>query len=131
MDTVSTDTAYDAAIKYAADLGSEHGRNAASWYVQDVTRDDPARVAGKLLRGIEDGDPAVLDGFSFADLSGEWADSLTGPQLVSDAWASAGHDPAVNVDIAEGYSDICDAYETAFSSAVEDAIASAARAILA
>ena len=132
--------AYDAAIKYAQDRGAADGRNAAEWYVQDTiggrVSGDPVKAARYLLRGIEDGDSAVTDGFPFADLSGEWADSLTGPQLVESAIVNADDWTMSRADWI-GYwaerdvsADICDAYEMAFSSAVEDAIASAARAIL-
>jgi hypothetical protein len=86
--------AYDAALAYAAARGAGDGANAAGWYVQDTiggrVSGDPTKAARYILRGIDDGDSAVTDGFPFADLSGQWADSLTGPQLVNDAWASAG-----------------------------------------
>jgi hypothetical protein len=121
---------YDAAIRYAQDRGAQDGRNAAEWYVQDAGINTRGG-AHDVLAGIESGDPAVLDTFPFADLSGEWADTLTGPMLVRDAAAAAhgatGHYPHTD----EWFSDICDAYETAFSDAVSAEIERAARAVLA
>lgn len=128
-------TAYDRAIAYARERGEQDGRNAAGWY-SPFYRDD-TNHARRILRGIEDGDPAILTEFPQPDLSGQWADSLTGPELVADALSDAG----VNIDSADGerhsdkyvdwFSDICDAYETAFSQAVEDEIARVARDVLA
>src|SRR5690349_11916464 len=114
----TTDTAYDRAIAYAQERGREDGENAAAWYVQDVLTNrvrDTAITARMVLRGIENGDPAVLDTFPVADLSGEWADTLTGPQLVADAVLDAVVDIAQDAGESDDwFSDICDAYETAF-----------------
>lgn len=121
--TATTATAYDRAIAYAETLGAEHGRNAAGWYNIDT-----APAAQAILRGIADGDPAVLDTLPHADLSGEWSDTLTGPALYRDACDAAG---LVEADGAyASFDGICDAYENAFATAAESAIAAAARAIL-
>lgn len=137
-----TDTQYDAALDYARKRGAEDGENAAGWYVQDAfvrmplgNTDAAAHNARRILKGIEDGDPAMLDTFPYADLSGEWANSLTGPQLVEDALVTAGFSADGDIeapsDIAgDWFTDICDAYEQAFSDAAQDAIENAARAML-
>jgi hypothetical protein len=53
----------------AYDMGRERGANAGEWYF-DGNSDDATYAA--TLRGIEDGDPAILDTFpSFT--FGEWA----------------------------------------------------------
>lgn len=103
---------YERAIEYARELGAQHGRKAASWL--DIDESNAARI----LAGITDGDPAIMDILPSPDLSGQWADSLTGPELVSDAWDAAGvsrgtvkGDPTFDA----AFSDICDAYEVAFS----------------
>jgi hypothetical protein len=132
----ASEQAYDRALAYARTLGAEHGANAAEWYVQDTiggrVSGDPVKAARYILRGIEDGDSAITDGFPFADLSGQWADTLTGPQLEADALDAAGvHDGDGLAEDMEWFTDICDAYESAFSEATETAIATAARAILA
>jgi hypothetical protein len=137
---------YDAAVEYARKRGQDDGTNAAGWYVQDafggrVTHgaDESAR---RILKGIEDGDSAVSDGFPYADLSALWADSLTGRQLMDDARYAAGLRHEDRHDLyaepfrgsceactfaSDAFSDICDAYVMAFSDAVQDEIARAAR----
>jgi hypothetical protein len=118
------DHAFEIAIAFARDEGASDGKAAASWYFDGNT--DTATYAN-VLRGIEDGDPAVTDTFPAPDLSGQWADGRTGPFLVKDAadaaHAATGHYPHTD----EWFADICDAYETAFSEAVETEIARMAR----
>jgi hypothetical protein len=124
-------TAYDRALAYARDLGAEHGRNAASWYFDGNT---PQDAYAAVLRGLEDGDPAVLDTLPYADLSGEWADRLTGPMLVHDALVAGGidheDDDAMYRATLDWFSDICDAYEVAFSDAAQSAIETVARSMV-
>lgn len=133
------------ALQYARETGTAHGRAAASWY--EIRDEATARA---ILSGLEDGDPAILDTLPSADLSGEWADTLTGPQLVADAWAeglcsdyravgmdhTAAYEAAADRYIVlrdageDAFSELCDAFELAFSEAAEDAIARAARLML-
>jgi hypothetical protein len=125
-----TELAYARAIAYAAATGAQDGRSAAGWYAQDtyggrVTR-GAREAATAVLRGIADGDPAMLDGLPAPDLSGQWADTLTGPALVADALAAAGipdadvmaRASAAPMPFVDWFSDVCDAYESAFSDAV-------------
>lgn len=139
---MTTDTAaYDAAIAYATERGRQDGANAIDWqYLPGGGRDHSSAAdirawAERTLQGIEDGDPETLDTIPTADLSGQWADTLTGPELLADAVRAADmtHDyPATDSDTAaDWFTDVCDAYENAFDSAAQDAIASAARDILA
>ena len=126
-----TDAQYDAAIEYARKLGAEHGRNAATWYTID-SEDDARRV----LAAIEDCD--LLDG-PRADLSGQYANTLTGPELVTEALYGSGvvafdddgPMPYETDEYDSWFTDLCDAYELAFDNAAEDEIARAARAQLA
>lgn len=141
MTTDTTQSAYDAAIAYAAERGRLAGENAAGWWAQDTIGGRLSRAttaadnARRILRGIADGDPAVLDTLPAADLSGQWADTLTGPSLTADALRAAGlpepSDDALTAERAELFTEVCDAYETAFSDAVESAIVDACKAILA
>jgi len=108
-------TPLDTAISYAAETGRQNGIAAASWY--DVNEENAAAI----LQGIEDGDSAVLDTFPFADLSGQWADSLSGLEIVRDAWESADVPPDDREE--DSFTDVCDAYDIAFSDAVTDEIA--------
>lgn len=115
-----SDTQYAAAIEYARALGEEHGRNAASWIEYDQTP--------RLARLLDDGDPVVYDELPSADLSGEWAGALTGPDLYAEALQAAGMDPdETNEDAPDWFTDVCDAYSDAFSLAVEDDVQLRAR----
>lgn len=98
---------------YARKLGKDAGRAAASWYFDGNTSDETYRT---VARGLEDGDPAILDTLPVADLSGEWADTLTGPQLAKDALESVGVDPEAEPYV-DWFADICDAYSEAFDEA--------------
>jgi hypothetical protein len=132
-------TPYDRALAHAAAEGTRAGQNAAGWYVMDTlggrVTGDVRPAARAILRGIEDGDPAVMDTLPYPDLSGQWADTLTGPQLVTDALMAAGYAGAYATQWRDAGMDwlapLCDAYESAFSTAVESAISTAAREVLA
>lgn len=109
------DMTYEEAIDKATEIGREHGRNAASWFEADAW--------DRVLAGIRDGDPEILDMLPTADLSGQWADGYTPTQLYEDAtggnWhadASFRNDWDANQEILNG---LCDAYELGFSEAVE------------
>lgn len=110
---------YETAIAYASALGTEHGESAATWVEIGDTE-----TAAALRAGIIDCDPEILDQLPYADLSGEWADTLTGQQLVMDAMAEADYDDedgdsSVFADIFNG---VCDAYEVAFGAALTLAV---------
>ena len=126
---------FERALDYARELGAEHGQNAADWWEQDAiggrsragTEQETAR---RVLQGIEDGDPEILDSLPAPDLSGEWVDTLTGAQLVEDAVAHAwgiSQDELRNQRPenlgGEWADEICAAYETAFTDAAQDAVA--------
>lgn len=55
----------DIAVLQAGDIGREHGAAAAEWWEQDSiggrAAGDTTAMARRVVRGIEDGDPAVLD----------------------------------------------------------------------
>lgn len=59
---------------YAADIGRSHGTAAAQWAFDGNTDDGAYR---RVLAGIEDGDPEILDAYHVPDLSGDYtADDL-------------------------------------------------------
>jgi hypothetical protein len=122
---------YQKAIVYAAERGTRDGENACdSQYWPGGGRDTDgaqnARAwARKVLVTLETGDSGSVDFLPSADLSGEWADTLTGPELVSDAvWRAYGglwdDRPELEQSCADWFSDICAAYETAFDQAASD-----------
>jgi len=70
--------------------GRDAGRNAASWCFDGNTTDATYRY---VLKGLEDGDPAVLDTYSAPNLSGEWADAPTPQSLAEDYDLDTTNDP--------------------------------------
>ena len=94
-------------------VGREHGLAAASWYFDGNTTDETYRA---VLKGIEDGDSAVLDTFPAEPLSGEWADDPT-PNTLQHEFGIRDED----------LDDACTAYEDAFHTAVEEEIERVAR----
>lgn len=110
----------DEALERAYLIGREHGEAAASWYFDGNTE---LATYVRVLHGIEEGDPGVLDSFPYPDLSGQWADGYTPTQLLDDVGGNAGdasfHDGLV--------SDLCDQYELGFNDAVQESIERAAR----
>lgn len=105
----------------AVERGTADGTDAAGWYVQEVVRRDSAV---SVLRGIDDGDPMVLDTFPVLDLSGQWADGPSVSSVLADLDLDC-LDP--DSDVAE---EVVDAYRDAFDSAVHVEVERACRAVL-
>lgn len=115
----------------AYELGREHGRNAASRVEIN------AENASRILKGIEEGDPEILDTLPIVpDLSGEWADVPNGPTvyrtICENASYAAGRDgatvdeyDAINADV--DFTDLLDLYEGAYMEAAEHEITATAR----
>lgn len=108
----------------AARIGREHGESAATWFeIADV---DAAR---RIVAGLTDGDPEILDSLPAADLSGQWADGYTPRQLLNeiavelDVWS-------VGQEMTDLWDDACSAYEFAFDDAVHSAVEASALAML-
>jgi hypothetical protein len=110
----ATDT-YEAILARAREAGEAHGRAAGSWYFDGNTSEE---TYAAVLRGIEDGDPAVLDTFPCAPLSGEWADDPT-PESVLEDLGVTWENPCAD--------DCILAYEEGFYEASADGIAETAR----
>jgi hypothetical protein len=108
-----SDSHFDDAIAAAVDLGDCEGQAAASWMFDGNTTDDTYR---RILQGIEEGDPAVYDELPEADLSGQWADTIT-PRGVAELVAST-----IGVDVQRMSNDeidrVADAYVDGFNDAV-------------
>jgi hypothetical protein len=95
----------------AADLGREHGRNAASWAFDGNTAEETYR---RVLQGIEDGDPAIVDLYREPGLSGEFADDYTSSDLMFDL--------GIEDQETEYQDELCLAWENAATEAFWDAI---------
>ncbi len=115
------DEDYAVTCEMARRQGVEHGKAAASWYFDGNTPDETYRA---VLRGIEEGDPAVLDTFPAAPLSGEWADGPTPSSVLEDLAGTSAWDGVFSDEDAEEY---VQAYEDGFDEASRDEIERVAR----
>jgi hypothetical protein len=97
----------------AAEEGAEAGRIAGSW-VTDGNTD--AETYRRLLGGIRDGDPEILDSLPSAPFSGEYADGLLPRDFLADVGLTEEHDAAD--DVLRTYED---AYTEAAGAEVERA----------
>jgi hypothetical protein len=70
--------------------GKTAGVGAASWCIDGNTTTETYRT---ILRGIEDGDPAILDQFNTPNLSGEYAGDSTPQTLAEDYGIDETRDP--------------------------------------
>lgn len=103
-----TDTGWEALTTSASGIGSAHGQTAASWV--DI---DDAATARRLLAGLEENDPEILDSLP-APPTGEYADDYSPCQLFRDL--------DVPGDAETDDMELWHAYADAFHSAVCDAI---------
>jgi hypothetical protein len=99
----------------AAGIGREHGRSAANWVFDgNTSRETYCRV----LKGIEDIDPEVMDAYRVPDLSGEWEGNYTDPDLARDLELDT-DDLAYDEILADAASTYLDAASEAFWAEVE------------
>jgi hypothetical protein len=105
-------------LEGARQEGYERGVAAGSWLLDGNSTEDAAR---ELLRGIEDGGPAVLDLLPSSPLSGEYADGLLPRDVLGLYDVDEEHDAA---------DDVLRAYEDGFARGVEDEAVRSARAML-
>ena len=61
--------------------GREAGKNAGAWATDGNTT---RATYEKILRGIDECDPEVMNALPCLDLSGQWADGLTDADVLSD-----------------------------------------------
>lgn len=124
--------AQDKAVQHAKDLGHDDGANAASRWEQDAiggrATGDVTAVARRVIKGIDDGDPAVLDALPRPDLSGQWADGLNSERLFEEACQSAELDP--DAERERLYDEVIGGYEEGFSEAVTDGVYSYCKFVL-
>ncbi len=98
--------------------GMQLGDSVAGWYFDSTT---PGREDFlKVLKGIEDVDPEILDTFNDRPLSGEYAGDMTPQQLYADLEMT---DRQIEL-----YGDeICTQYEDGYHEAYENAIVNTCR----
>jgi hypothetical protein len=105
-----------------AAAGAQAGRTAADWWVQDTVggraTGDTAAVARRVLAGLDDGDPAVLDSLPTpVPDDGQWYDEA----------APAGAPELADFTAAEREAAV-DAYRDGFDTAVTDTVGAHCRA---
>jgi hypothetical protein len=108
-------------IEEAAKRGAEAGTAAGTWAIDGNTS---AETVARILQGIEDGDPEVLD-MQPAPLSGEWAGESI-EELLGDLLPDNEVQPAMHDD---RYDALLDAYEGAFGEAYWAEVERSARAV--
>lgn len=104
--------AIERAEKEARKLGAEHGKAAASWL--DITYGNAAR----WLRGIQDGDPEIMDMLPHAPLSGEWTDEPTPRDILAAVGQPCSSDD--DEPCCAGEDDILFAYQQEYELAAQD-----------
>jgi len=98
--------------------GQNDGRAVGNSFFDGNTTEETYRA---ILKGIEDGDPAIIDQLPYTRIGDEYADEPTWDQIVYEE---------LSVDISNTDMDDVDwleAYESGFRSACEDEITNAAR----
>lgn len=124
----------------ACRLGREHGRNAAEWWAQEAVggraTGDVRGIARRIIAGLDDGDPEILDGLPWADLSGEWADGMT-PRRLAEECGWPDEPPMSNGtrhdawdDWQDGRDQLCDLYEGEHDDTVRKLIVQACGRVL-
>jgi hypothetical protein len=132
------------ATEHAERIGREHGVNAAEWWAQSAVGSratgDMQETAKRVLAGIDDGDPQILDDLPTPDLSGQWSDGYSSQDLYDEIdadheWQYArftstktctvcGLLPFDSDDEELSCNDesLCDAYDNAFNEAAENEV---------
>jgi hypothetical protein len=96
-------------LRHAKRDGITAGKDAASWVFDGNTTDYTYRA---VLKGLDDGDPAILDSLNPPNLSGEWADSETPYTLAERYGIDETRDPDGSL-----LDDVCTAWEEAANDA--------------
>ena len=104
-------------------VGAEHGAARGSWVISGNT---PKESAQRILQGIEDGDPEVLDALPQLSM-GEWADDPTQNDIVSEA-AYRGRVPVDPADLdPELMDELISDYQTAWDEGMTNEVERDAR----
>ena len=109
---------YETLKRNARNFGRTDGHHAAAWAVPPGgwTRD----AARRVLTGIEDGDPEIMDTLPWLDLSGQSADGMTDRDVLD----IIGTTDATPDDWAD---DLINAYRDAYDAEVAQAVEEQAR----
>ncbi len=102
-------------VEQAEQEGYERGKAAGSWLLDG---NSTAEAARRLLDGIEEGDPEILNQLPTSPLSREWADAPLPRDLLESVGMGEDDDDA---------EDVLSAYENAYSRGVSDEAVLSAR----
>jgi hypothetical protein len=123
---------WDTVLSALTTAGHAAGVNAAAWWVQDALGDrasgDVRATARRVLAGIDDGDPMVLDSLPALDLSGQHADTPNDADVYRQA--APDHAPDWRALDAAHRDEAIEAYHSAHDTAVIDAVAAHCRTAL-
>ncbi|MEU4217186.1 hypothetical protein [Actinoplanes sp. NPDC026623] len=123
------DVCWDATLRRLRAAATEAGRSAVDWWEQDTiggrATGDVRAIAGRVLAGIDDGDPAVLDLLPRLDLSGQRADGPIEADLYTAATGPADSTWSALGDSRRG--EAIDVYRDAFDTAVLDRVTNLCR----
>lgn len=120
---VYTNTSLEGRLLEAAanKLGAEAGTAAGTWYEVDSSS------AERVLLGIDEGDPEVLDTLPSCDLSGQLADVPGSEDVLRSIYSEAGVEWSILAEADLYRSDTLDIYEIAFNDAACEEVVRQAR----
>jgi hypothetical protein len=119
-----TDHEFEKLIEVTRAEGENQGRIQAEWIAMDsfggrATRGEN-ETARRIIQMIDDGDPEIYNTFPmYPDLSGEWANESSGPQMLDFLLGQADLELADD-EKGDLFTEILDEYEMAFTTACED-----------
>ena len=105
-------------LERAEEEGYDQGKAAGSWLLDGNSKEEAAR---RLLQGIEDGDPEIIDTLPSSPLSGEYADGLLPRDVLGRFDLDEQHDAA---------DEILSAFEDGYARGVQDEAVRTAEAML-
>jgi hypothetical protein len=97
-----SDSTYDQIMRDAASLGRDAGKCLASWAFDGNTSEETYQL---IKKGLDNGDPAIIDRFRSPDLSGEYSGDP------SPGWLA--QELGINDDDFHILDDACDAWQIA------------------
>lgn len=134
---------WHAALECAKDDGFQSGQNVASWMDQDLfggRAKDGKAAARRFLKGIDDGDPEILDMIPSSPLSGEWAGDRTSKDIVCNALSlddgefDIMEDVVCALDMEDSFQSmfeqICNVFEESYCNSAQETLVKAAKAAI-
>jgi hypothetical protein len=102
-------------IRAIRSRGKDDGKAAASWLI-DGNTPHPEEVLDRLIDGIDEGDPAILDELPSPRLGAEFADDPTWEDILKAELDEYSEERVFNGE----YDDLYEAYQYAFQNGVEE-----------